>query len=61
MLRYFNFEPSFKLRWCHAQNLFGSEIPATTGGSLMFLTGFISFSVLLLFPLIAGPGMTRGR
>ena len=32
MLRYFNFEPSFKLRWCRAQDLFGSQIPATTGG-----------------------------
>ena len=32
MLRYFNFEPSFKLRWCRAQDLFGSQIPATIGG-----------------------------
>ena len=32
MLRYFNFEPSYKLRWCRAQDLFGSQIPATTGG-----------------------------
>ena len=28
-LRYFNFEPSFKVRWCHAQDLFGSQIPVT--------------------------------
>ena len=32
MLRYFNFEASFKLRWCRAQDLFGSQIPVTTGG-----------------------------
>ena len=32
MLRYFNFEPSFKLRWCHARDLFESQIPVTTGG-----------------------------
>ena len=29
-LRYFNFEPSFKLRWCRARDLFGSQIPVTT-------------------------------
>ena len=32
MLRYFNFEPSFKLLWCCARDLFGSQIPVTTGG-----------------------------
>ena len=32
MLRYFNFEPSCKLRWCRAQDLFGSQIPVTTEG-----------------------------
>ena len=32
MLRYFNFQPSFKLRWCHARDLFGSRIPVTIGG-----------------------------
>ena len=31
-LRYFNFEPSFKLRWCRAQDLFESPIPMTLGG-----------------------------
>ena len=30
--RYFNFEPSLKLRWCRARDLFGSQIPVTTGG-----------------------------
>ena len=30
MLRYFNFEPSFKLRWCRDRDLFGSQIPVTT-------------------------------
>ena len=25
MLRYFNFEPNFKLRWCLARHLFGSQ------------------------------------
>ena len=29
MLRYLNFKPSFKLWWCHAQDLFGSQIPVT--------------------------------
>ena len=28
---YLNFEPSFKLRWCRAQDLFGSQISVTTG------------------------------
>ena len=32
MLRYFNFEPSFKLRWCRAEDLFRSQISVTTGG-----------------------------
>ena len=32
LLRYFNFEPSFKLRWCGARDLFGSQIPVTSGG-----------------------------
>ena len=32
MLRYFNFEPSLKLRWCRARDLFGPQIPVTTGG-----------------------------
>ena len=32
MLRYVNFEPSFKLRWCRARDLFGSQIPVTAGG-----------------------------
>ena len=30
MLIYFNFEPNFKLRWCRARDLFGSQIPTTT-------------------------------
>ena len=32
ILRYFNFEPSFKLRWCRARDLFESQIPVITGG-----------------------------
>ena len=32
LLRYFNFEPSFKLRWYRARDLFASQIPVTTGG-----------------------------
>ena len=32
ILRYFNFEPSFRLRWCFAQFLFGSQIPLTSRG-----------------------------
>ena len=32
MLRYFNFEPSFKLQFFRARDLFGSQIPVTTGG-----------------------------
>ena len=31
-LRYFNFEPSFKPRWCRARDLFGSQIAVATGG-----------------------------
>ena len=31
-LRYYNFEPCFKLRWCRARNLFESQVPVTTGG-----------------------------
>ena len=30
MLRYFNFEPSFRVGWCRAGDLFGSQIPVTT-------------------------------
>ena len=33
---YTNFKAAYKhmliLRWCHAQKLFGSQIPVTTGG-----------------------------
>ena len=32
MLRYFNFKPSSKLRWCRALDLFLSQIPVTRGG-----------------------------
>ena len=32
LLRYFNLESSFKLRWCRAPDLFGSQIPVTIGG-----------------------------
>ena len=32
MLRYFNFEPSLKLQWFRARDLFGPQIPVTTGG-----------------------------
>ena len=32
LLRYFSFEPSFKMRWSHAQELFGSQILVTKGG-----------------------------
>ena len=32
LLRNFNFEPSFKLRWCRARDLFRSQILMTTGG-----------------------------
>ena len=33
MLKYFNSESSFKLRWCCARDLSGSQISVTTGGS----------------------------
>ena len=32
LLRYFNFESSFKPRWCCARDIFRSHIPVTTGG-----------------------------
>ena len=32
MLRYFNVEPSFKQQWYRTRDLFGSQIPVTTGG-----------------------------
>ena len=38
MLRYFNFEPRFKLRWCRARDLFGSQIPVTTGGFELWIS-----------------------
>ena len=31
MLKYLKFEPNLKLRWFRAQDLFGSQIPVTTG------------------------------
>ena len=31
MLRYFNFEPSFKLRWYRAPDFLVSQIPVTIG------------------------------
>ena len=34
MLRYFNFEPRFKLRWCRAQDLFGPQIQVSAGFEL---------------------------
>ena len=30
-LRYFNLEPCFKLQWCHARDLFRSQIPVIAG------------------------------
>ena len=32
MLRYFNFDASFKLQWCRARDLFGSQISVTQEG-----------------------------
>ena len=32
-LRYFNFQPSFKVRCCHARVFYRSQIPLSTGGS----------------------------
>ena len=32
VLRYFTFEPKFKLRWCRDGDLLGPQIPVTTGG-----------------------------
>ena len=32
LLRYFNYKPSFKLRWCCDRDLFGSQILVITGG-----------------------------
>ena len=32
VLRYFNFERSFKLRWDRARDLLGLQIPVITGG-----------------------------
>ena len=31
MSRYFNFEPSFKLRWCRAREIRSSNPPVVTG------------------------------
>ena len=32
IVEYLNFEQSLKLRWCRARDLFGPQIPVTTGG-----------------------------
>ena len=37
-LWYFNFESSFKLRWCRAQDLFGLQTPVATGGFVLVIT-----------------------
>ena len=44
MLRCFNFEPSFKLRWCRAQDLFESQ---PTGLSTYFVCKRIAVQTLL--------------
>ena len=49
LLRYFNFEPSFKLQWFCAQDLFGSQIPVTTGGFELWIS-CIQSSYLTLWP-----------
>ena len=46
ILRYFNFEPSFKLRWCRARDLLGSQIPVAT---LSLLDNLPLFTKLLYF------------
>ena len=40
MLKYFNFEPCFKLQWCGAGDLSWIKIPATTAG-FEFVTSHI--------------------
>ena len=42
LLRYFNFEPSFKLQWCRARDLFRSQIAVTTGGFELRISGIHS-------------------
>ena len=38
VLRYYNLQPSFKLRQCRAQELFGSQIPVATGGFKLLIS-----------------------
>ena len=42
MLRHFNLGRSFKLRWCRAGDLFGSQIPVTTGVFELRISGIRS-------------------
>ena len=44
LLRYFYFEPSFKLIWCRARDLFGSQIPVTARGFKLQISCIWSYS-----------------
>ena len=57
MLRYFNFDPSFKFRWYYAHDLFGSRIPVTTRG---FGLGFRSSNSLVATG-ICDPNKSRAQ
>ena len=51
-LRYFNYEPSFKLWWRRALDFDGSEILVTSGGFRGFSRRFLSFQILKLWAFV---------
>ena len=42
MMRYFDFELSFKLRWCGPRDLLGSQIPVVTVGFELWISWVIT-------------------
>ena len=60
LLRHFNFEPSFKLRWCRTRDLLGLQIQVTAGGMNRWSLEFVilinlehdTIAVWIIFPVV---------
>ena len=48
ILRYFNFKPSFKLRWCRSRELFGSQLSVTKRVAVQTLLWSLEFVIKII-------------
>ena len=59
MLRYFNLKPSLKLLWCRSRELFGSQLPVTTGGFELQISWIWVLSIRLAYQALWSSGLSN--